>query len=161
MAVLVVDDNATNRRILAEVLTRWGMKARVVGSAAEALEHLRQSANAGRPYPLVITDAQMPAMNGFDLIEQMKTDPNLAFAAILMLTSAGQRVSRAVPGAWSVRLSREAHSAGGIRSALGASWPPSRRSRNRPSLSPDTPFEKAGVGCEFSWPTILTIKPLP
>jgi CheY-like chemotaxis protein len=90
-AVLVVDDNATNRRILAEVLTRWGMKPQVAHSGMEALNHLQQALGAASPFPLVITDAQMPGMDGFALVEQMKADAHLASATIMMLSSGGQR----------------------------------------------------------------------
>jgi two-component system, sensor histidine kinase and response regulator len=89
--VLVVDDNATNRHILAEVLTRWGMKPRLAESGREALDHLKRALTAGRPYPVVITDAQMPELDGFALVEQIKADPALASATIVMLSSAGQR----------------------------------------------------------------------
>ena len=89
--VLVVDDNATNRRLLAELLTRWGMRPQLADSGRDALDRLRQSHEAGNLFPLVITDAQMPGMSGFDLVEQIQADPHLASATIMMLSSAGQR----------------------------------------------------------------------
>jgi CheY-like chemotaxis protein len=89
--VLVVDDNATNRRLLAELLARWGMRPQLAESGRDALDRLRQSHEAGNSFPLVITDAQMPGMNGFDLVEQIQADPHLASATIMMLSSAGQR----------------------------------------------------------------------
>jgi CheY-like chemotaxis protein len=90
VAVLVVDDNATNRKILAEVLTRWNIIPQVAESGAEALEHLRRACDAGKPYALVITDAQMPQIDGFELVEKMKADPRLESPTIIMLRSAGQ-----------------------------------------------------------------------
>ena len=95
LPVLVVDDNSTNRRILAELLTRWGMIPQLVGSGAEALDDLRRSREAGRPYSLVITDAQMPQMDGFALVEHMKVDPSLTSPTIIMLSSAGQGANAA------------------------------------------------------------------
>jgi CheY-like chemotaxis protein len=89
--VLVVDDNATNRRILEEMLTNWGMKPIIVDSGWAALAEMERAAGAGRPIPLALLDAMMPEMDGFDLAEQIKQRPELAQATIMMLSSAGQR----------------------------------------------------------------------
>lgn len=89
--VLIVDDNATNRRILEEVLKGWGMLPASAPSGATALDMLRAAEQANRPFSLVLTDAQMPAMSGFTLVEQMKADPRLSDAIVVMLTSSGQR----------------------------------------------------------------------
>jgi PAS domain S-box-containing protein len=91
LPVLVVDDNATNRRILAETLSGWGINPTLSAGASDALIRLKQARESGKPYPLVIADAQMPDMDGFTLIESIKQDPQLARATIMMLTSAGQR----------------------------------------------------------------------
>ncbi|MGA2631914.1 MAG: PAS domain S-box protein, partial [Terriglobia bacterium] len=91
MPVLVVDDNATNRRILEAMLTHWVMQPTLAEGGREALGYMDAARNAGKPYPLVLIDAQMPDMDGFALAEQIKQDPTLAGATIMMLTSAGQR----------------------------------------------------------------------
>ncbi len=74
MRVLVVDDNATNRRILDEVLSSWQMLPTSVASAAQAIEQLRQAERAGEPFPLVITDAHMPDVDGFMLARQIRQE---------------------------------------------------------------------------------------
>jgi signal transduction histidine kinase/CheY-like chemotaxis protein len=89
--VLVVDDNATNRRILEETLRSWRMQPASVGGGTAALTHLRLASEAGNPFPLVIVDADMPGMDGFALAERIKERPELEGTAIMMLTSAGQR----------------------------------------------------------------------
>ncbi len=89
--VLVVDDNLTNRRILEEVLARWSMRPTLADSAPAALQQLREAARAGKPVPLLLVDCKMPGVDGFTLIEQLKQDPLLSPAAIMMLTSGGQR----------------------------------------------------------------------
>ena len=89
--VLVVDDNETNRRILRNVLSRFGVDVRVAESASGALTLMRQQADAGKPVTVLVTDARMPGMDGFSLAEQVKGDPKLAGVAIVMLTSAGMR----------------------------------------------------------------------
>jgi len=89
LPALVVDDNPVNRRILEELLLRWDMKPTVVSSGLEALEQLKQSADAGNPVPLVLLDAQMPKMDGFEVAARLKETP--IQTTILMLTSSGQR----------------------------------------------------------------------
>ncbi|MCS6977050.1 MAG: response regulator [Gemmatales bacterium] len=90
LRVLVVDDNATNRRILSELLTSWGMKPTSVEDGPLALEALTSAAEAGEPYPLVLIDANMPGMDGFTLATRIEKDANLAGATVMMLTSSEQ-----------------------------------------------------------------------
>lgn len=89
LPVLVVDDNGTNRRILEEQLTSWGMNPTVVTSGQEALTTLQQATEKGRPFSLVLLDAHMPHMDGFTVAEFIKENPALAQATIMMLTSGG------------------------------------------------------------------------
>ena len=86
---LVVDDNSTNRRVLQGMLTRWGIKATAVDGGRTALQALEIAKNAGRPFPLILLDGQMPEMDGFTLAERIQEDPELGGAMIMMLTSAG------------------------------------------------------------------------
>ncbi len=88
--VLVVDDNATNRRLLEEMLIGWRMVPTLAASAPEALAALRAAQESGRPFHLVLTDVQMPDVDGFTLAEAIKKDPAIAGATVVMLTSAGQ-----------------------------------------------------------------------
>jgi PAS domain S-box-containing protein len=90
LPVLVVDDNATNRRILEEILTNWTMRPRTVDSGPAALAALQGAAGQGEPFPLVLLDGHMPDMDGFRLAELIKRDPQFADTTLLMLTSAGQ-----------------------------------------------------------------------
>ncbi|HEV2379156.1 MAG TPA: response regulator [Terriglobia bacterium] len=90
ISVLVVDDNATNRRILKEMLSNWGMVPTLAGSGAEALALLAQASEAGKPFPLVLTDSDMPFMDGFGFAERIQNQPS-AGATIMMLSSGGQR----------------------------------------------------------------------
>lgn len=85
--VLVIDDNATNRRILSEMLWSWGLQATSAASAQEGLSEMRRAEGRGRPFGLVLTDVHMPEMDGFDLVTRIHESPNLAKSVILMLTS--------------------------------------------------------------------------
>ena len=87
LRVLVVDDNATNRRILEEVLRSWHMEPTVAGGAEQSLELMREAEAAGRPYQLVLTDAHMPHVDGFTLAEDIRKDAGLGSTMVMMLTS--------------------------------------------------------------------------
>jgi signal transduction histidine kinase/DNA-binding response OmpR family regulator len=90
--ILVVDDHATSRRILAETLARWGMSVGVAADGAGALEKLAQGAQAGQPFLLVLADARMPTMDGLALAQRIRNSAELTDSnVILMLTSPGQR----------------------------------------------------------------------
>ena len=90
-SVLVVDDNETNRRVLAEMLRGWLLKPFLAHDAASALQQVKHAADAHRPFPLLIVDAAMPGTDGFALVERIRSDPQLASTQVIMLTSAGHR----------------------------------------------------------------------
>jgi two-component system sensor histidine kinase/response regulator len=90
LSVLVVDDNATNRRILEEMLTNWRMKPAMAEGGAAALAAMERAAQQGKPFPLLLVDAHMPAMDGFMFVERVRDNPALGKPQILMLTSAGR-----------------------------------------------------------------------
>jgi len=84
---LVVDDNATNRRILEEILKSWDMLPTSCSSAAEALTALRSGAAAGQRFELLLTDINMPGMDGFGLVEALREDSELSETTVIILTS--------------------------------------------------------------------------
>jgi signal transduction histidine kinase/DNA-binding response OmpR family regulator len=85
---LVVDDNATNRRIVQAMCASWGMTCEAAASAKAALEVLRKAHAAGTGCRVVIIDSQMPEMDGFQLVELLRADPSFAQLMTMMLTSA-------------------------------------------------------------------------
>jgi CheY-like chemotaxis protein len=87
LPVLVVDDNATNRRILHDILVHWQMRPTAVGEGEAALTALTRAKEAGEPFPLVLLDVHMPDMDGFAIAACIRQDPALAGATILMLSS--------------------------------------------------------------------------
>lgn len=91
MTVLVVDDNATNRRILADILASWGMRPTVVESGHAAIDALQRAREDGQAFPLALIDFQMPDLDGFELAERIQATPELGTPLIMMLSSAGQR----------------------------------------------------------------------
>jgi signal transduction histidine kinase/CheY-like chemotaxis protein/HPt (histidine-containing phosphotransfer) domain-containing protein len=95
LPVLIIDDNATNRCILRKMVERWQMRAEEAASGAEGLKKLQSSFASGLPYRLVLLDEQMPEMNGFEVIRQIRAHPELKDATIMMLTSADQGAATA------------------------------------------------------------------
>ena len=91
VSILVVDDNATNRHIIEDSALRWKMKPTVVEGAQAAIGALQRAQASGNPFPLVLTDAHMPEIDGFGLVERIRQDRRLASLRIVMLTSGGQR----------------------------------------------------------------------
>jgi two-component system sensor histidine kinase/response regulator len=90
LPVLVVDDNAVNRRILHAQLTRWNMRPTLVASGHMALNALITGVRAGKPFVLVLLDANMPGMDGFDVATAIAANADLAGVTIMMLTSSGK-----------------------------------------------------------------------
>jgi signal transduction histidine kinase/DNA-binding response OmpR family regulator len=91
VAVLVVDDNSTNRQMLNELLSHWGMKPALAENGKRGMETLEQANAAGAAFSLILVDSHMPDMNGFTFAKQVKGDPRFKGAIIMMLTSGGQR----------------------------------------------------------------------
>ncbi|SFJ60801.1 PAS domain-containing hybrid sensor histidine kinase/response regulator [Planctomicrobium piriforme] len=89
--ILVVDDNATNRRIFECLLRQWGAAPTCVESAHAALDELHLAMQFGRPYPLLLVDAGMPEVDGFMLVERLHQEATLSMPVIMMLTSCDQQ----------------------------------------------------------------------
>jgi PAS domain S-box-containing protein len=87
ITTLVIDDNATNRMILCQMLGGWGMRVTEVETGPKALALLGQAHNERSPFQLVILDCRMPEMDGFEVARQIRNDARLAGIPILMLTS--------------------------------------------------------------------------
>jgi CheY-like chemotaxis protein len=84
--VLIVDDNATNRRLLKLQTAKWGMFSRETESPTEALTWIRQ----GDPYDVALLDYQMPGMDGVALARELRTLPGAQSLALVLLSSVGQ-----------------------------------------------------------------------
>ncbi|HTM58103.1 MAG TPA: response regulator, partial [Candidatus Udaeobacter sp.] len=87
---LIVDDNATNRRILAEQLFRLGMRPIAVDNGRAALIELERARATQAPFGLIIVDYHMPEMDGMTLTERIRTMPDVSSSTVMMLTSGGQ-----------------------------------------------------------------------
>ncbi|CAN5820453.1 hypothetical protein BH23GEM9_BH23GEM9_15850 [soil metagenome] len=87
MPVLIVDDNATNRLILLEMLTNWELKPVAVTGGAEALEEIRRAHELKDPYRLLVLDLMMPHMDGLQLAERIRAVDEWADIRLLLLSS--------------------------------------------------------------------------
>jgi CheY-like chemotaxis protein len=89
LPILVVDDNASNRRILKEILTNWHMKPTLANSGAEGLNALEQ-ANLKDSFRLVLLDVHMPDMDGFAVAKQIRNSYRQRGTKVILLTSASR-----------------------------------------------------------------------
>ncbi len=89
--VLVTDDNATNRLILAEQLASWGVRHVEAENAAQVIDFLRAARAESDPFRVLITDMQMPDTDGESLGRAVKADPDLRDTFLVMMSSFGSR----------------------------------------------------------------------
>ena len=92
--VLVVDDNASNRRIVADQLTAWQLKVDTVDSAAAALTSIQHAQTQAAPFSLILTDGTMPEMDGSSLTRALAEDPSFSSPILMMLTSTDKKMER-------------------------------------------------------------------
>jgi two-component system sensor histidine kinase/response regulator len=84
--VLVADNNLVSREIFAEMLTNWRMNPALAEGGAAALDLLEAAKNVGRTFPIVILDALMPQVDGFQVLQRIQANPKLAGAVIMLLS---------------------------------------------------------------------------
>jgi len=94
MAVLVADDNESNREILRYLLSGWKMRPLLAADASAAKKLLEEYSEEGNPIPLAIIDGLMPDKDGFELIEEMSSRDEFPTKWILMLSSADRLAFR-------------------------------------------------------------------
>lgn len=86
--ILIVDDNATNRRIFVYQTISWGMEATEAESGAQALEMLRAAANSAEPYKIAILDLMMPEMDGFETTAEIRrTEGGISHTIVIAMTA--------------------------------------------------------------------------
>jgi CheY-like chemotaxis protein/HPt (histidine-containing phosphotransfer) domain-containing protein len=97
LRVLVVDDHATTRQVLEEVLAGWEMRPRLAASGQEALAALKQAAAESTPFELVLVDGRLLDMDGVELIDRLRRVPEGAGAKVVLLAveGAGESARRA------------------------------------------------------------------
>jgi signal transduction histidine kinase/CheY-like chemotaxis protein/HPt (histidine-containing phosphotransfer) domain-containing protein len=150
--ILIVDDNATNRRILEYQVTSWGMSPTSAAGGAEALRLLAESAELGASFDLAILDLQMPEMDGLQLAAAIKADALTASTPLVILTSLGQRGHAAAAQAAGVagyltKPVREGHLRDCLATVLSADSTAAdradggRKKRNRPLVTRHTLIE--------------------
>lgn len=89
--ILIVDDHATNRRVLEQSLRGQGATYESAEDGDRALECLRKATGRQKAFELAILDMQMPGMDGLELARRIKADPAISATRLVLLTSVGQR----------------------------------------------------------------------
>jgi PAS domain S-box-containing protein len=90
LPVLIVDDNASSRRLLSEMAASWGMRPSLASGGLAALDLMQTAKQDGKEFELAIIDARMPEMDGFALVEAINCADDLYNPTVIMLTSAGK-----------------------------------------------------------------------
>jgi len=91
LPVLIVDDNATNRLVLKEMTSSWGLEPTEAEDGKEALAEIKRAFESGKPYRVLLVDLKMPGLDGFEVTKRVKEGRYGADVEIILLTSVGQR----------------------------------------------------------------------
>jgi two-component system sensor histidine kinase/response regulator len=144
LRVLIVDDHATNRQILQHQLSSWGVSSDQVAAGDAALDELRRAHGRGEPYDLMILDAHMPGMDGFEVARAVRGEAVFGDLCTVMMTSLNpgpladlREVGIAAALTKPVKQSQLLHC---LTSLLGVAAPPERERREpRPAAGVDAP----------------------
>jgi PAS domain S-box-containing protein len=132
---LVVDDNATNRLICEEMLSSWQIKPESVDSAASAITRLTEAAEKGDPFRLVVSDAQMPNVDGVALGRAIKADARLKGTRLILLTSGSPGRVQGRGGVFAAVLSKPVKQSDLLDAIVGAFVPRGGKKSDRPAIS--------------------------
>ena len=144
--ILIVDDNATSRKVLQQQASAWKMVPRTASSGREALAMLRAQANLNTPFEILLVDQSMPSMNGLELASKIKDDPLISDdLLIIMLTGVSQLPSRIIARNTGIRrVLNKPVSGYTLRSTLIDEWlQHSERNSNRAPLEESLPEQPA------------------
>jgi signal transduction histidine kinase/CheY-like chemotaxis protein len=108
LRALIVDDDFPSGEILSTYVKNWGSDVVTVPNAAEALKALRENFAASTPFDLAIIDKRMPEMDGFELAEEVKRDPQLKDTKMILVTAfdRSQQMSEAIDSGFSAYLTK-------------------------------------------------------
>ena len=87
LPALVVDDNATSRRVLGNLLAHWTLAPSTAASGDDALAQLRAAATAGQPFAIALVDYTLPDRDGLSLAAEIRRDPALAGTTVILLAT--------------------------------------------------------------------------
>ncbi len=152
LRTLIVDDNATCRKVLQNQCSAWGMQAETVAGGKEALALLRTQSHLGNPFEVLLVDQAMPGMSGLELASRIKDDQAIRNSLmIIMLTGVSQAPSRVISRAAGVRRILSKPVAGyTLRTTLAEEWQQhlgtlDRMKEEVPESPPESSFEEFRV----------------
>jgi CheY-like chemotaxis protein/HPt (histidine-containing phosphotransfer) domain-containing protein len=100
--VLIVDDNPTNRLVLQEMTSSWGLQPSEAADQTEALSKIEEAFESGHPYQILLLDSKLRGTNGFEIAKRVKESPYGGDLKIIMLTSMGQKGDAAECAKWGI-----------------------------------------------------------
>jgi len=126
--VLVVDDNATNRAIVADTLQSWAMVVETAVNGFEALVAMRRGAAEERHFQLAIVDADMPGLDGPALAHAIRSDPALPRTLLLLMSPVGEDAAFAARrredfNGWLTKPMRPSRLYESLAAVLKSEWP--------------------------------------
>jgi two-component system sensor histidine kinase/response regulator len=89
--LLLVDANATNRMVLGEMTSLWGLNPSEAADQSEALSKIQEAYDSGQPYQIILVDSGFSGMEGFEMAKQVKESPAGKDAKVILLTSIGKK----------------------------------------------------------------------
>ena len=148
LRALVVDDNQTNRLILTELLSQWGMAPEQAASGNEALKLLASESHGSAPFRLALIDADMPEMDGFALAERVKNTPEASALSMFMLSSTMQSgdVARSHEAGLAGFLTKPVQPSELLDAILGVMHSPEKMAADRESIQPVPQTSDIGNG---------------
>jgi CheY-like chemotaxis protein len=94
LRVLIVDDNLTNRKILREIVSAWGLLPSEAADGSSALKELEKAKEKGNPYQLILLDKIMPDLDGFEVTEKIRQTKEYSHIPIILLSSSEEKGNR-------------------------------------------------------------------
>lgn len=94
LRVLIVDDNANQRRILSSMVAAWGLQPQAVYDGSEAVQSLREAQAQGKPFDICLLDYRLPIKNGIQIAEEIRDDNTLSDLKLVLASHPGDWVGK-------------------------------------------------------------------
>jgi len=92
LPLLLIEDNASSRRVISEWGAFWGLKVREAESADQAIVILDDAKERNKPFQIILLDANLPGHDSFIILDYIKDNPELARSIIMMMSSSSNRI---------------------------------------------------------------------
>jgi len=143
LRVLVLDDNATNRRIFEAYVASWGMRPDITSNTTDAFAVLQEGALQGDPFDIALLDLNMPDESGVELAKRITASPMLRQTRLILLTSSGQSAGADPATGIRYQLTKPVHQSR-LLDAIGAAMATEEPARPKPAAPDRRPLARGG-----------------